>query len=173
MNLRTATFLVAYLTTACRIVCSQRVTADDLELTIEMGRYSSPSDITFTKDGTLWACNKRGILLAAKRNKYDEPREILDLRDVTCEDGERGLLGVAPHYDFGEDNPYVYLIYTFKKNGNCRENGSNGPVTRLSRFTCNAGGNLKCDIDSEEMFLESPSFPFDHHNSGAIKFGNW
>lgn len=108
--MKKASLLVAFLAAACHVVSSQRILADDLELTIEMGKYASPSDITFTEDGTLWACNKRGILTASTRNNYDSPREILDLRDVVCENGERGLLGVAPHFDFDENNPYVYLI---------------------------------------------------------------
>jgi glucose/arabinose dehydrogenase len=88
---------------------------------------------------------------------------------VVCANSERGVEGVEVHPDF-ETNRYIFIYYTFNKNGNCDEDPFIGPVNRLSRFVLPTNNII--DISSETVFFETQSLEYDHHNSGDIEFGN-
>jgi glucose/arabinose dehydrogenase len=158
---------LSYLLSLCQCVRQFRI------LFCFLGSYKSPTKIIFSNDGTLWATDKNGLVSVADPNEYNNPRTVLDISNVVCETGERGLESVAPHPNFDTTtNPYIWVFYSFNKHGGCAEDGTTGAVMRLSRFTCMAGGNSNdCDINSEMVFLETGSFPFDHHNGGEIAFG--
>ena len=74
--------------------------------------------------------------------------------------GERGLLGMAFHPDFGNGNFEVFLSYT-------RDNG--GLESALTRFRSNDGG-LTLDATMEDIILTIPQ-EFTNHNGGQIAFG--
>lgn len=79
--------------------------------------------------------------------------------------GERGLLGVAFHPEFGT-NPakrYVYLYYTVP--GNPAHN-------RISRFTPNTVNPDIVSIGSESVLADLPNLSnATNHNGGALHFG--
>lgn len=96
----------------------------------------------------------------------------LDIRDNVCTETERGLGSIQLHPQFGISNTWIYMYYTFSKFGNCdRENSTNGPVNRLSRWTYDTDSNT-IDPLSEVVLLDTPSTKRPHHNAGNIHFGH-
>jgi len=75
-------------------------------------------------------------------------------------DGERGLLGVAFHPNFGITNQWVYVYYTAT---------SVGTHNRISRFTANGDVVL---AGSELILVDLPALSgATNHNGGALHFG--
>jgi glucose/arabinose dehydrogenase len=90
---------------------------------------------------------ENGVLLPA-------PFMTLSVNSV----GERGLLGVAFHPNFANNN-FVYAYYTVSTN----------PIhNRISRFVAN--GNVVVS-SSEQILVDLPSLSATNHNGGAIHFG--
>ncbi|QQR91265.1 MAG: PQQ-dependent sugar dehydrogenase [Myxococcales bacterium] len=87
-------------------------------------------------------------------------QDLVDLSAaINSVPGEAGLLGMAFHPDF-ENNNYVFLSFTF----------GNAPMrSRISRYTVNANGT-SLDSNSERVILTLEQ-PYDNHNGGNIAFG--
>lgn len=85
------------------------------------------------------------------------PAPFLDITDRVVSGGERGLLGLAFHPDFGA-NGWFFVDYT----------GAGGE-TRIARFQANADRD-GADPASETLILRVPQ-PFSNHNGGMIEFG--
>jgi len=150
---------------------AQQVFVSDLELTTDVGKFSSPTDLTFLSDGTLLVTSKSGLLQQSQPPYDEEKKIILDISSVVCTNGERGLSSVEVHPDF-DNNGYLYLFYPYAKYGNCNEDANDGPVNRLSRFTYHRNdGDSVIDASTEVVFFETPSLLTDHHNGGDIAFG--
>jgi glucose/arabinose dehydrogenase len=98
----------------------------------------------------------------------------LDLKSETCDNKERGLLGLAVDPSFDAQAPgddYVYIYYTYKKHGVCPQDhpaSNRNPVNRVSRFVMNGD---TVDEDSEEVLLNNIPSPNGNHNGGDIHFG--
>jgi glucose/arabinose dehydrogenase len=101
-------------------------------------------------------------------NSYSAKSVALDLSPVLCANSERGVEGIEVHPEFAT-NRFIFVYYTFNKNGNCDEDPFNGPVNRLSRFVLPESNVI--DINTETVFFETPSLEYDHHNSGDIAVG--
>ena len=129
---------------------------------------NAPTDLEWTPDGRVLVTEKHGQLWVVQNGSVVSPPAI-DLADVMCNNGERALGGVAVHPNFAS-NRYIYLYYTFKKNGTCNESEIDGPVNRLSRFVLPASNII--DPASEVVLFDTPPLYRDHHNSGDIAFGN-
>jgi glucose/arabinose dehydrogenase/PKD repeat protein len=131
------------------------------------------TDFAFTPGGSLVVIKKEGGIVVfddpAGDQSFTAKTDALDLAPVVCANSERGVEGVEIHPDF-ETNRFIFVYYTFNKNGNCDEDPFNGPVNRLSRFVLPENNII--DINSETVFFETPSLEYDHHNSGDIEFGN-
>jgi glucose/arabinose dehydrogenase len=83
---------------------------------------------------------------------------FLDIRDRVFDKGsEQGLLGLAFHPEFEENNTF-YVSYTDKDWNNV-----------ISRFQLSADPNL-ADPESESIILAIPQ-PYKNHNGGQILFG--
>lgn len=121
------------------------------------GGVSFPVDFTWLPDGRMLVAQKEGIVLIYDKNGDDfgNKQVSLDLSDDVCENGERGLGAVQVHPDFDKGKRYIYIYYTYKKFGNCEENGDKGPVNRLSRFWLPEGSS-KIERKSEKKFLDTP-----------------
>ena len=127
---------------------------------------NGPTDIDFTPDGRLLVTSKGGQLWVVEDSAIVATPAI-DLSSTMCLNGERALGGVAVHPEFAS-NGYVYLYYTYDKNGTCNESEVDGPVNRLSRFVMT--GNT-IDPASELVLFDTPPLFRDHHNGGDIAFG--
>jgi glucose/arabinose dehydrogenase len=85
---------------------------------------------------------------------------FIDITARVTSGGERGLLGMAFHPDFGNGNFEVFLSYT-------RMNG--GLESAISRYRSNDNG-LTLDASMEDTILTIPQ-QFNNHNGGHIAFG--
>ena len=118
-----------------------------------------PADVTamqFAPDGRLFICQQSGKLRVVQDGTLlTTPFLTLPVDAV----GERGLLGVAFDPDF-ERTQYVYVYYT-----------ATTPTVhnRISRFTAN--GNVAVP-GSEVVLLDLDPLKGQHHNGGALHFGN-
>ena len=83
-----------------------------------------------------------------------------DISARVIDGGERGLLGMAFHPDFGNGNFDVYLSYT-------RNNG--GLESAINRFRSIDNG-LTLDTSMDDIILTIPQ-DFNNHNGGQITFG--
>ena len=115
-------------------------------------------DLVFTPDEKLLVVQKEGYVNLWEDPdgdySYSKKTQILDISDDVCDKQERGLGGIQLHPDFGVINRYVYLYYTYNKNGNCDETADNGPVNRLSRFVMLE--SFEIDKDTEFVTLRNP-----------------
>jgi len=88
------------------------------------------------------------------------PEPFLDLRGTVACCGERGLLGLAFHPEFGS-NGYFYVNYTLESRGNL--------LTRIARYQVSTEVN-RAEPESEYILLEIQQ-PYENHNGGGLAFG--
>ncbi len=88
------------------------------------------------------------------------PEPFLDLRGTVVCCGERGLLGLAFHPDYG-NNGYFFVNYTLESRGDL--------ITRIARYQVSTEAN-RADPQSEHILLEIQQ-PYENHNGGGLTFG--
>ena len=138
-------------------------------------KIKNPTDVQISPNGAelMMVPDKDGALYVVEDYEGNNPTvtKALEFKEI-CTNVERGLSGCAFHPDFGKNgNRYIYLYWTLDKFGDCDTSGSptRGPVNRLARFVL--GKDLKVDMDTEEVFFDTPIMPYGSHNSGQIRFG--
>ena len=116
----------------------------------------------------LLICQRKGEVIAMLDPDIPDSKtvKVLDIEDKVCNQGERGISQVQPHPDFLA-NRYVYLFYTYDKNGNCKFSDSEGPVNVVSRFRLTK--DLK--MVDEKVILQTTPLPAKVHNAGDLVFG--
>ena len=134
---------------------------------VTIATVSNPMDIAFTPNGRMLIPDKLGRLWVIE-NEAVLPTPAIDLSAIMCTNGERALGGVEVHPNF-DVNHYVYLYYTYNKNGTCNESEIDGPVNRLSRFVLPQSNII--DPATEQVLFDTPPLFRDHHNGGDIEFG--
>ena len=113
--------------------------------------------MAWSPDGRLFICEQGGALRVVKNGSLLATPFVTV---PTSPDGERGLLGVAFHPQFGS-NPFVYVYYTVTAGGLSHN--------RISRFT--AAGDV-AQPGSETIIAELPTLSSaTNHNGGALHFG--
>lgn len=136
-----------------------------------------PTDLEWMPNGDVLVAQKTGklwVVSGVQNGDVGDPgsvtaTEALDLSDVMCSNGERAIGSVVLHPNFGETNRFIYVYYTYNKNGSCAEDANKGPVNRLSRFVLRT--NNKVDRSTERVLFDTPALFKDHHNSGDSFFG--
>jgi glucose/arabinose dehydrogenase len=125
-----------------------------------------PTGIAFTPDGRLLITRNNGLLYVFQNGTLLPP--ALDLVAQTCNNYERGMLGIAVDPAFAT-NHHIYVFYTYKKQGTCGTNDANTPVNRISRFTLNDNNTIS--TSSELVLIDNiPSYS-GSHNGGDLGFG--
>jgi glucose/arabinose dehydrogenase len=127
----------------------------------------SPTALAFTPDGRMLITTQLGRLYIYQNGAL-VTTPALDLSSRICSNSERGVLGVAVHPSFAT-NRYIYLYYTFKKNGVCTNNASDSPVNRVARFTLSASNVV--DPASELVLIDNINSTAGNHNAGDLQFG--
>jgi glucose/arabinose dehydrogenase len=123
---------------------------------------SAPTDIAFTPSGTMLITSQGGRLYARSGGTTTL---VLNISSKVCSDFERGLLGLAVDPEFNSNN-YIYLFYTFNKNGTCAHNVPSSPVNRVSRFTFSGS-----TVSGETILVDNMPSPNGNHNAGGLVFG--
>ena len=145
----------------------ERVTAPEGFEDELLSNVTDASALAFLPDGRLLVASRTGsIKVYTDGSLLETP--ALDISGVTCSGGERGLLGLAVDPDFA-DNNYLYIYYTFTKDGTCPSGSLENPVNRVSRFVF-ADDNV-VDPDSETVLLDNLYSYQTVHNAGGLDFG--
>ena len=127
-----------------------------ISLEVVVGGLDAPLAATHAGDGSgrLFVAEQGGTVRIVRDGTLaDEP--LLDISDRISAGGERGLLGLAFHPDFGAD-PRVFVDYTDRA-GN----------TVVSSFPVDGD---RADTADETIILQVEQ-PYGNHNGGAIAFG--
>lgn len=154
------------------------LTDDDLTLETIEG-FDMPTQIAFLSENEALVTEKTGAIVHVR------DREIVgDAINLAANYAdERGVLGIALHPDFAENN-YVYVYWTWNGEGTPPE-GLVGEATdefeqvpengnRVDRFTWD-GESLQFDQNIVELRSYTTDLTMDrrrgNHNAGVIKFG--
>jgi glucose/arabinose dehydrogenase/PKD repeat protein len=108
---------------------------------------------------------KAGRLLVVRGT---ERTVALDIRSSICDQGERGLLGVAVDPDF-DSNHFIYLYYSHKVAGACGGGNKPFPQSRVGRFV--VSDDDKVDAAAETVIVDHLVSPEVHHLAGDLEFG--
>lgn len=133
----------------------------DLDL-LQITSVSQPVDITGAGDGSgrLFLVEKSGSIRIFDLTSYTLlPDAFLDISNLVLNSGERGLLGLAFHPDFG-NNGYFYVNYILVSSGE----------TRISRFTASPPSANTVDPATEQVVM-SVAQPYNNHKGGDLAFG--
>lgn len=116
----------------------------------------APTAIDWLPDNRILVATKSGNLFRADAD--GENLTELTLPIDVCDDGERGLLGLAVDPEFAQSG-HVFLYYTDRKSGG-------GCANRVSRFTVGAGDVL----GNERILIDNIASPASNHNGGDLQF---
>ncbi|MBI2822498.1 MAG: PQQ-dependent sugar dehydrogenase [Acidobacteria bacterium] len=125
------------------------------------GGLREPVFITHAGDGTgrLFVLEQRGRILLLK-GEIVQPVPFLDISQKVDSGGEKGLLGLAFHPDFGANGRF-FVNYTTSLNGPLR--------TVIAEYRVSADSPDRASPD-ERMLLEFQQ-PFANHNGGMLAVG--
>lgn len=122
--------------------------------------FNQPIDIQFSPDDTnrLFVVEKKGKIVVFENDISTIGSDFLNIESQVDSGGEQGLLGLAFHPDF-ENNNVFYVYYN-----------PSADVSRISRFEVSSGNIDEANISSESVILE---FFQDatNHNGGQLAFG--
>lgn len=126
-----------------------------------------------------WRPNSSQMFIAEKGGKieiYEEgillPTPFIDISNQVNGTRDRGLLDIALHPDF-ENNPYVYLLFTydppevFNNTGEAGPDGKNNRASRLIRVTADATNDYRTAIAGSEVVLLGTNSTWDNFNGFA------
>ena len=135
-------------------ISPQQNQTDIPQASIIAENLDTPWAIAFLPDKSMLVMERQGSVKLVDVN--GNVTEIAKLKNAT-EIGEGGLLGIALHPDFSENN-YVYFYYTYSSSGD-------NTLNRVVRMTYSDKS-----LGSEEIIVDKiPGAS--NHNGGRIKFG--
>jgi glucose/arabinose dehydrogenase len=136
------------------------------EIVPGLNQLAGPTAFAFLPDGSMLIATKPGKLLLYQGGALRE-EPVFDRESSTCDNSERGLLGVAVDPEFAS-NRAVYVYYTFNKfANNCPTRSDSDPVNRVSRLTLSEGYTTT----NELVLVDNISSPNGNHNAGDLQFG--
>lgn len=106
-------------------------------------------------DSAVYVVNQDGLVVPVRDGVAGDP--VLDIRDVTTAQDERGLLGLAFH----PTEPLAYVNYIFNDGG-----GSSDTI--IAEYRVAADGTFDPASRREVMFIDQPH---NNHNGGDLSFG--
>ena len=138
---------------------------------------AGPTAMAFLPDGRALVTQKNGQVRVVKNGAL-LPAAALDIAGAVCDDGERGLLGIAADPQFAA-NGYFYVYYTHKKEAvggdPCSKVPAGGSAftasafNRVSRFKL-VGDTVDGAFTEQPLIDHVPSFNT-NHNAGDVHFG--
>ncbi|QDS96310.1 Soluble aldose sugar dehydrogenase YliI precursor [Roseimaritima multifibrata] len=135
---------------------------------------NQPTDIDWNPDGTNMYISEKSGLIKVSRNGELQATPFVDIRNQVNDTRDRGLLDIAVHPDF-ENNPYVYLLYTYDPPEVYDNSGHSlaGPdkngnrAGRLIRVTADASTNYTTAVAGSEVILLGANSTWDNFNGFA------
>ena len=124
-----------------------------------------PYEVIHATDGNLWVTERTGKRVTQINPTDGTKRTLLTLSEVYQSSGQDGLLGMALHPGFlnNEGTDFVYLAYTYSPTGT-----DGGRKLKIVRYTYNEG-NRSLSAPLELMSGLSAS---NDHNAGRLVFGD-
>ena len=140
---------------------SATVSKGSFKLTRVASGLHSPVYVTSAGDGSarLFIVEQPGRILVMKNGRV-LPAPFLDIRSLVVSGGERGLLGLAFHPDFGVNGVFV-VDYT-------RSSGHVGD-TVIARYKAVPGSDVADPTSAQVLMVISQ--PQTNHNGGMVTFG--
>ena len=135
----------------------------DVQITIDQvvaSGFAHPVQVTHAGDGSgrLFVVEQPGLIRIIQDGKIlDTP--FLDIRDLTNDSGEQGLLGMAFHPDYSS-NGYFFVDYTRASDG----------TTVVARYRRSGTDRNQADPTSAKTILTVDQ-PYGNHNGGQVLFG--
>ncbi|MCP4901921.1 MAG: PQQ-dependent sugar dehydrogenase [bacterium] len=131
----------------------------DLSLALVTGGLSSPVGIANAGDGSgrLFIVEQAGSILIWNGLQL-LPQPFLDISSLVSSSGERGLLSVAFHPDYGTNGRF-FVNYT-----------NTVGDTVIARYEVSAGNANQADV-STGVILMTIQQPSSNHNGGQVAFG--
>ncbi|WP_457767674.1 NPCBM/NEW2 domain-containing protein [Cyanobium sp. ULC084] len=100
-----------------------------------------PTTFDWLPDGSTMLVAEKSGLVQVVVNGAVRSTPLIDLSTIVNDTGDRGLLGLAVHPDFGGANPYVYVAYTYDPpetagfTGNAGADGNGNRPARVEKLT--------------------------------------
>jgi glucose/arabinose dehydrogenase len=136
---------------------AQSLTPADVQLTTFVTGYSAPSGLYHCGDERLFVLEKDAGDIEILMTSGQYVGTFLDLTGLISTGGERGLLGLAFHPNYG-DNGYFYVNYT-----------NTAGHTVIARYQVSSNPNV-ADPASAQILL-TINQPYSNHNGGHLAFG--
>lgn len=137
-----------------------------------LGGLSNPTSLDWSPDGINMYVSEQSGLVHVVHNGVLESMPFIDIRDIVNGVRDRGLLDIAVHPDF-ENNPYVYLLFTydppevFNYSGLAGPDGRGNRAGRLIRVTADADNDYKTAIPNSEFIVVGSNSTWDNFNGFA------
>ena len=145
------------------------IVGDDLVSQTILSGLTNPTSLDFTPDGeNMYVSQKDGQVFTVN-NGVLESTPFIDISAMVNGVRDRGLLDLAVHPDF-ENNPYVYLLFTydppevFNFTGDSGPDGRNNRAGRLIRVTADASNDYKTAVAGSEVVLLGKNSTWDNFN---------
>ena len=124
-----------------------------------------PYEVIHASDGNLWVTERTGRRVTQINPTDGTKRTLLTLSEVYQSSGQDGLLGMALHPSFlnNEGTDFVYLAYTYSSTGT-----DDGRKLKIVRYTYNEGNRSL----SAPLELISGLSASNDHNAGRLVFGD-
>jgi glucose/arabinose dehydrogenase len=134
-----------------------------------IGRVSGVAIVAASppNDGRLFVIEQDGRIRIFE-NEQLRATEFIDISNKVVAGGEQGLLGLAFHPNYWQNN-YFYVWYT-ATNPNINDT-ANPWVDVLERYTASTTDLNKADPNSGQILLSIPDFAT-NHNGGMLEFGS-
>jgi glucose/arabinose dehydrogenase len=134
--------------------------------------FDTPTGIAFLPDGRMLVTLKEGTVWMVQ-NGSKLPGQMLDLRRVVLNQGDRGLLDVAVDPNFGS-NRYLYFVYVVDPDSNMVDNNDDA-YSRLVRYQLPIGSNFVDTTTRAVLFgrswPEGPPSGSESHTDGSLRWG--
>ena len=133
-----------------------------------------PTAIHWTPDGTnMFIAEKSGVVRVSRHGVL-QSSPFLDLSNQVNNVRDRGLLDIAVHPDF-ENNPYVYLAYTYDPpevfdhvgNSQAGPDGMGNRAARVMRVTADISTNYTSIVPGSELVILGTNSTWANFNAFA------
>ena len=132
---------------------------------------TQPTSFAFSPDGrNMYIAEKSGVV-KVRRNGVLQSNAFIDISAQVNNTRDRGLLDIAVHPDF-ENNPYVYLLFTYDPpevfdnlgDSLAAPDKSGNRAGRLIRVTANASNGYRTVVAGSEVVLLGKNSTWDNFN---------
>ena len=138
----------------------------------------SPTSLDWTPDGdTMFITLKSGVVRVVQ-NGVLQSSPFIDISNIVNATRDRGLLDVAVHPDF-ENNPYVYLLYTYDPpevqnfSGLAGPDGNGNRAGQLMRVTADVNNGYRTAVNGSGVVILGRNSTWNNFNGFVNSTNNF